>query len=326
MYKKDLDILIKSNSLPSSLLLYGDEYSTQKYARFLAKKVSNKEERVTLYYDEYDFGVAKEYISQASLFGDKKLLYIRNDKKIAKKELDKLIEICSKDKCSFFIYHFCGDDRVAKDLSRSFIKKRDADFVRFFKPTFSEAISILNRQAQKIGLDIDPYALSHLYSLENENLLLAENELDKLLLLNKKVNANDVDNYIYALGEINLDKFIQKLLNKEDIRDELFMLLVNEGLDELKIISSISNYINILLLFRIYITAHGTYNVIDILGYPLPAHLAKIRANQSSKITLKSFQAILSHLLDTQYILKSAHKTDKETFLISSLIKLQTYL
>ncbi len=326
MYKRDLDQMIQSGTLPKVLLLYGESYAVNTYANFLADKLSPKESRLKLYFDEYDFKQAKSYLSQASLFGDSNLLYLKRDKKIPKKELDSLVEICQKQLKSFFIFEFCGDDRSAKEMSRSFSKKKGADFVRFFKPTIAQGVEILAKQARKINLEIDHFALTHLLEVEQEDLQLAQSELSKLALLDKKIDSQDIDRHVAGMGVIDLERFLSKFLQKEMLNDEISLLLEHEGVDEISILTQIENYITTLALFRIYITAHGTYDVTEILGYPLPSHLAKIRAAQSTKLSLSQYNQLLMHLSDAHLELKTATNLEKESFLIATLIKLQTFL
>jgi len=326
VYKREFDELIKNKDYPSSIFMWGDEYLSDKYATFVSKKLDIDNSMLKLYFDEYEFNIAKEYLSQSSLFGERNILYIKSDKRVLKKELDILLTLAKKDKNAHFIYQFVGEDRVAKQIERAFSKKIDAISVRFFKPNKKEAIERLLKISKKISLDIDEYALTHLYEIHNENLQLCENELEKLSILDKKINYNDIDKFVYGLGELNLDQFIELLLEKKDIKSELERVIYIEDIDEIRVINSITNYINRLFLFRIYITAHGTYNIVDILGYNLPSNIAQKLATQSSKIELKRYIKILSLLIEAQLKLKSSNIGDKKSYLISTLIKLQSYL
>jgi len=326
MYKQELDELIKNRQLPSSLLLYGDSYWREIYSKFIINKLGDKESMMKIYFDEYDYLKAKNYLSSSSLFGDINLIYLKSDKKIPKKEIDTFVEISFKNENSYFIFEFCGSDKVAKDISKSFTKNKNAGSVRFFTPNSFEAIEILKKKAQKISLEIDSYALSHLYRIHNEDLSLCVGELEKLKLIGTKINVEDIDRHIFGMGEINLDKFIELLLKKEDIKEDLYTLLENEAVDELRILNAVENFITTLLLFRLYIMSNGTYNVIDILGFPLPSYLAKQRAMLSAKFSLNHYKDILNHLLKCEYTLKTKTNLDKKSFLISTLIKLQTYL
>jgi len=326
MYKNHLDTAIRNRTLPKSLLLYGDEFFSSFYRKIVLPIFGEKDGVLSFYFDEYSYESAKNFISQASLFGDKNILYIRGDKKIPKKELDTLVSLCQKNETSYFLYQFSGEDKVAKDLSKSFTKKKMSDFVRFFKPNLGEALNILKAYADKLKLDIDNFALQHLFMIQSEDLSLSLNELKKLSILNKKIEAADIDKHVFGMGEISMDDFIAKLLDKEDIRDTMQTMIENNYYDEIKVINTIQAYLVQLLMFHIYIKVHGSYDVLDILGFPLPQNLAKIRAAQSIKINLQTYQSLTKHLLDTEHALKLKPNIDKKAYIYSSLIKMQTLL
>ena len=326
MYKNQLDSLISSNNLPKSILLYGEEFYTNFYMKQMLPLITSSDNVLSYYYDEYDFVSAKNFISQPSLFGDINLLYIKGDKKIPKKELDVLVDIAFKNDISYFYYEFLGEDKIAKEVTRSFGKKKKAEFVRFFKPNMGESISLLTNRSREIGLEIDSYALRELLKIQNDNILLCHNELDKLLLINKKVEAKDIVEHVYGMGEMVLDDFIIKLLGKNDVRDDLRSILESSSSDEIRVLNAVTNFITMLLSFNIYIKAHGTYDVREILGYPLPPFLAKQRAELSIKINLETYKNILKHLLESEYMLKTEPNIDKNSYLYASLIKLQALL
>jgi len=326
MYKRELDTMIGAGNLPKSLLLYGEDFAASTYAKFIARKITDKDNILSFYFEEYHFESAKSFIAQPSLFGDVNVLYIKGNKKILKKELDVLVGFCEKNANSFLIYEFLGEDRMAKDITKSFAKKKKADFVRFFKPNLQEAVGILAKRAQKIGLEIDNFALQHLFMIQNEDIALSANELEKLLLLDKKVEASDIDTHVYGMGTVNMDSFIDNFLKGADIKEDLRQLLEAGSSDEIRIINALQAYMVQLMMFRTYITVHGDYNAIEILGFPLPPALVKVRATQSTKIKLDVYQKLLSTLLEAEFQLKTATNLDKNTYLFSTLIKLQTYL
>ncbi len=326
MYKKELDNLISQNRLPKSFLLYGEEFYTNYYLKKMSSLiVSSKENILSFYFDEYDFKVAKEFISQQSLFGDINFLYIKSDKKLSKKELDSLVELCFKNDSSYFYFEYVGDESKGSDIAKSFSKKKGGDFVRFFKPNFSEMMGVLQNRAKELGIDIDTYALRELINKENENLTLCYNDLEKLSLLDKKICAEDIHREIYGMGEIVIDDFVIKLLNKEDIYEDV-SILIDSGSDEIKIINAITNYISMLLSFHLYIKAYGDFNTKEILGYNLPPFLAKQRATLSIKFSVKSYENMLKELLLSEYAIKNEKNIEKNSFLYATLIKLQSYL
>jgi DNA polymerase-3 subunit delta len=71
---------------------------------------------------------------------------------------------------------------------------------------------------------------------------------------------------------------------------------------------------------------HGRYDAKEIIGYPLPPQLVKERAAMSIKFKLSTYKQLLEHLLACEHALKYAQQIDKNSYLISCLIKLQTFL
>lgn len=326
MYKNHLDSALKTGVLPKSLLLYGEEFFTTHYSKKILSMFGSSDDILAFYHEEYSYESAKNFIASPSLFGDSSTLYIRSSKKIPKSELDSLVALCQKNSSNHFIFHFSGDDKVAKDLQKSFAKKKSADFVRFFKPYMGEAVMMLSQKAKEISLEIDNYALQHLFLLQDEDLDLSMNELKKLVILDKKIYASDIDSLVYGMGEIGIDNFITKLLNKEDIKEDLQKLLDSGLFDEVRVINTIQTYMHQLFMFHSYIRVHGKYDVLDILGFPLPPNLVKQRAVQSIKINIQTFQKIFKHLLEAEHALKKFQNLDKNIYTFSALINLQYYL
>ncbi|MCF6173775.1 MAG: hypothetical protein L3J44_08365, partial [Campylobacteraceae bacterium] len=115
MYKREFENLLNSSQLPKSILLYGAcFYQTNLYGEEIVKSLGvQAEEKFLLYYDEYNFTIAKNFLSQSSLFGDRNILIIKTDKVIPKKDLDILVELSFKNSTNYLIYQYFGDDKKA---------------------------------------------------------------------------------------------------------------------------------------------------------------------------------------------------------------------
>ncbi len=316
--------MIKNSSLPRYFLLYGEcDYQVSLYSKkILSSWNSFEDEILSFYFDEYDFKTAKNHLAQSSLFGGNNILLIKTDKTIPKKELDTLISLTKKSENSFFMLISLADQSKAKNLQKAFGK----NFARFFNFNLNEAINTLYNSSKNIGLDIDRYALNHLYVLHSENISLCLNELHKLKLLEKKISINDIDNYVYGLGSIGLESFVESLLTIKDIKSIPLMLEQLGGVDEIRVINSIQNFVSTLLMFHLYIKAKGQPNVVEIIGYPLPPKIAQKKAALSLKFDIKTFRTMLDILKDAEFALKKQKNLDKNSYLISTLIKLQSYL
>lgn len=198
MYQKEFDQRLKK-AFPKAVLLYGEnEYLVDFYIDTYIKKTDAKESMLTLYYDDWNFEEAKNFLSQTSLFGGTNLLVVKHEKKIAKKELDMLVALANKNADNYFIYAYHGAPKDAKSMQSAFTDKKGALWVRFFEPNIRDGITLLQQKAQHIQLDIDHYALQHLMLILNNNLALCANELDKLAILDIKVTSKDIDKLVYS--------------------------------------------------------------------------------------------------------------------------------
>ncbi|AFL68222.1 DNA polymerase III subunit delta [Sulfurospirillum barnesii] len=328
MYKREFEATLKTGNTPKSTFLYG-ACSYQNNAlceQLLSLLQANNDEKVMMYYDEYHFSTAKNFLSQSSLFGDRNILIIKSDKTIPAKELETLVELCAKNDSSYFIYQYFGEDKKATPLTKCFDKKTQAAFVRLFKAEFNEAMQLLQNHARLVGLNIDRYALQHLYMIHMEELSLCINECEKLLVLNKEIHIKDIDALVYGLGNVSMEHFLTKLLEKKDIKEEFERLIEGDGMEEIRMINAIEAHVVQLFLFHAYIKLHGSFDAKAILGYPLPPHIAAQRSQHSIKIDVYTYKLLLTLLSEAEYRLKKTSNLDKASYLLSTLIKLQSYL
>lgn len=322
MYKKEFDTVIRNATIPKAITLYGVcEYQIKIYEEIILSSWG-KDGIIKFYFDEYDFKAAKSHLNQASLFGDCNILVIKTDKMIQKKELEELVKLCEKSDINYFLFIYFGDDSKIKSLVSPFGK----NFVRFFKPNQNEALFFLQNEAKKIGLNINGFALMHLYHLHNENLSLSVNELQKLSLLNKEISVTDIDSLVYGMGEINVDDFIVKLLEKQNIVNQFKALNEEGSIDGVGLINALQNYLYTLYMFHSYIKINGNFDALKILGYPLPPQLAKQRAEQSIKIKPITYKKLFDILINAEYELKKNSHMDKDGFVISTILELQKAL
>ncbi|MBE0492096.1 MAG: DNA polymerase III subunit delta [Sulfurospirillum sp.] len=327
MYKRDLERALQTKTLPQIIFLYGEcDYQNNYFAqKTLAYWGVTEDEKLSLYFDEYDTKSAIMHLSQSSLFGGKNVLLIKTDKDLSK-DAKELIQLCHKNSDNFFLYQYFGESQKAKKIADNFSKKNKADFVRFFKPNISEAMALLHVRAKEVGLEIQGYALSYLYMQHHENLSLCANEFEKLSLLDKEIDTNDIDRFVYGLGSVSMEDFIAKLLKKEDIRTDFATLCESGVNDENDIIRALEFSIVSLLQFHMYIKIHGTFDAREILGYPLPPQIAAQRAQACMKIDLITYKNLLEYLFVNDLKLKKVKNLDKNSFLLATLIGLQKLL
>jgi len=325
MYQREFDQRLKQG-FPKAVLLYGaNDYLVDYYMDLYKDTLDAKESMLTLYYDEWNFEQAKNYLSQTSLFGGTNLLIVKGDKKIQKKELDQLVTLANKNADNYFLYGYDENKTAAKSLQSSFTEKKGGVWVRFFEPNINEGIATLQQKAQKIQLDIDHYALQHLMLLLNNNLALCANELDKLAILGIKITSKDIDKLVYSTAPLATEQLLIRLFNKEDITDTITKLL-DLGEDEASLLRSTQYFINQIFLFHAYIKLNGHVDSAAILGYKLPKQIEDQKAQLALRVKSSALLKIFEHLLESEIAMKKAPATQREVLLYSMLIKIQSYL
>lgn len=320
MNKNQLIQAIQQKDLPKSIMLYGESHFLIDYfAKWLSQNyVEDKEDVFTLYYEEYNFETAKNQLSQFSLFSDTSLLLIKSDKKILKKDLDQLIEYTQKKDKTYLIYCYYGEDYKSSVYS-SFARKKGVEYIRLFHPYSNEAIQFLKKKAKYLKLNISDYTLKHLYDIQNENLALAYNELDKIALLDQEeITPQDIEHITFGLGEIKLDQFIYTFLEKKPFLNDLKKLLT-KGENEVRIISSIHNFIVQIFLFHTHIKLNGNSDSKQILGYKLPPAIERKQATLAMRFKLNQFEEFLKTLQLAELKLKEESMVDNRALLHSTL-------
>jgi DNA polymerase-3 subunit delta len=321
MTRQDLDRHLQKNTAPRAMALFGEShFFIDRYATALSHIEGASV--LSMYHDEYDFSTAKAHLSQGSLFGDQNLLIVKHEKKLPKAELDVFVELVGKNPDNTFIYCYVGDDVKSVDTA---FKGSHTGSVRFYSPFASEARAILLQEAQRAGVQLDNQAALHLLDIHNNDLSLACNELSKLSILNKPITMREIDEHVYGLSEIKLDHFITQVVEKKEFLSSLHHLL-ESGVAEVYILTSLSKFLTELYLFNTTIKLHGIADPILVLGYKLPEFIVKERASLSIKISVDGYKKGLNCLLDTELKMKSTGSPDQEALLLSALLKLQSIL
>ncbi len=322
MKRQDLDKALQQGSLPNAVMLFGEShFLIDRYIKQIADIPDAN--LLSFYHDEYNFDSAKTHLSQGSLFGDRNVLIIKNEKKVPKKDLDILLELCKKNPDNLFVYGYYGTDY--KTSQKAFDKKSGGVAVRLFNPFFGEAKNILMQEAASLGLQLDQNAAFHLLDTQNSDLALACNELEKLRVLDRPIGVKEVDDLVFGLAEVKVDQLINKLLQKKDFRQDL-QQLIESGEDEIRILTALSGFITQLYLFYVYIKIHGAANSAEILGYRLPGYIEKERTQLCIRFKQPAYTAMLNLLLDTELKMKSSGNVDKHGLLLSALMRMQTML
>ncbi|ECZ6121621.1 DNA polymerase III subunit delta [Campylobacter jejuni] len=319
MYRKELQTLLSKDSIPNFFFLYGaDNFQSELYAEFIKEKYK-PDETLKLFFEEYNFTRASDFLSAGSLFSEKKLLEIKTSKKIPTKDLKILVELCKNNADNFFLLEFYDESSKQSDIEKIF----SPHFVRFFKANGAkEGVELLRIKAKQLGVEITQNALFTLFTSFDENLYLAASELNKFSGL--KVDEKTIEQYCYSLNTGSFESFFDKILKKQDFKSELEKILDN--FNEIALINSLYNSFYRLFKIALYVKVNGKIDFKELLGYTPPPQVGQNLSSQAFSLKIEQYKEIFTLLLKSEYELKANPKLVKKEFLISNLLKLARIL
>ncbi|EFP2569734.1 DNA polymerase III subunit delta [Campylobacter coli] len=319
MYRKELQNLLSKNQIDNFFFLYGaDNFQSELYADFIKEKYQ-ADEILKLFFEEYSFTRASDFLSGGSLFSEKKLLEIKTSKKIPTKELKVLVELCKNNKDNFLLLELYDESSKQSDIEKIF----SPHFVRFFKANGAkEGVELLSIKAKQLGVEITQNALFTLFTSFDENLYLAASELNKFSGL--RVDEKTIEQYCYSLNTGSFESFFEKILKKQDFKSELEKILDN--FNEIALINSLYNSFYRLFKIALYAKVNGKIDFKDLLGYTPPPQVGQNLSSQAFSLKIEQYKEIFTLLLKCEYELKTNSKLVKKEFLISNLLKLARIL
>lgn len=324
MYKKDFISLLNLPNIPNFFLLYGAEsYQVEFYTNeFLGK--FDKENMLSLYFDDYSFNLAISHLSEPSLFANSNLLHIKNDKKIPAKDAKELITQCQNNPNNIFILELHeGDEKILTDIKKQF----GSNFVRFFPPSSaSEVNQILSNHAKILGLNIDSQSLLYIYNLQNENLYLSASELNKLASIGVRFSLDEIKERVYALNGIGFDVLFDKIINKKNINSDYFEFINDSSFNEIALLNMLFRAFHRLYLIHSSIKTSGKFDSKTVLGYAPPPQIINKLQSQAITIKTEQYTQIFKFLNEIEFDLKCKNSIDKECYLLSALLNLQDIL
>lgn len=319
MYRKDLQKLLSGKWFPNFFALYGgDNFQTELFANAIKAKYM-PDESLKLYFEEYDFARASDYLGSASLFASKKLLELKCIKKPNKKELESLVRLCKRDENNFFLFELYDEGAKQNELEKIF----ENNFARFFTPNnVKEGVELLSLRAKELNINATQNALYALYNNFDENLYLAASELNKFEGLN--INEETIEKFSFSLSMLGFDAFFEKILRAENLQDDLEKILDN--FNEIALINSLHSSFYRLFKIALYTRIYGNVNFKELLGYTPPPQVASKLSSQAMHLNIKQYHQIFKLLLESEFEIKTNSKLIKKEFLIACLLELRQVL
>ncbi|MEA3513794.1 MAG: DNA polymerase III subunit delta [Campylobacterota bacterium] len=313
MYKNQFDNEFNSNVKYNGYMFYGQsDFLVETYALKVAVKLANGEDIQKIYFDEYNFKDCENFLAQSSLFSSNNILLIKTNKKIDKKQIDALLNICKTNTDSKIIFTCIGETDY-RTMAKSFTKKNSAVEVRLYQPEDKEAIHILNEEVKKYNLNCGFGELQYLYNMHQKDLSICVNDIKKLAILDEPITLNVINNQCFGMGAISIDDFFVKLFTGQAINKDLYMIL-EEGMNEILLINQTTSFIQQLFTINSYLKLNGNLNIIDIWGYKLPANIANQRASIAMKYKTNQFVDMLNLFQNLELELKTKNTLEVNSY------------
>ena len=320
MYRNEFDNHLKQNKKFNAYMFFGQStFLVEYYASKVATLHGNKEDVEKLYFDDYDFKYAKDKLLQSSLFSDNNILLIKLDKKRPKKEVMELIEACNTNTSSTVIFSCLGDSEF-KTMGSYFSDKTNSVSIRMFSPANHEAIKILENEARSLGMNYEIPALNHLFFMHKNDLSLCMNDLKKLAVLDAKITSNIVNSHCFGIGDVSFEDFLNDLIQGKDISDDLHLLL-EEGVNEVYLLSQVTSYVQQLFMISSYARTMGAPNPKEILGFIPPKNIWEKKSKLAINIKPEVFADMMEYLLDIELEFKTSKITNQNLYLQATLRK-----
>jgi DNA polymerase-3 subunit delta len=320
MYRNEFDNKLRENKLFNAYMFYGQStFLVEHYTSKVAKLLGSDDEIEKLYFDDYNFKYAKDKLLQSSLFASNNILIIKCDKKLPKKEVTELIKACNINPDSKVIFACIGDTDF-RTMGGYFNPKSNSVSIRMFAPFDNEAVRLLETQAKSLNINYELQALNHLYFMHRHDLSLCVNDLSKLAILDDKITSDIVNTHCFGIGVVSFEDFLHDLLSGKDIGEDLNLLL-EEGMNEIYLLTQITSFVQQLFMISSYARTMGAPNPKEILGYIPPKNIWEKKSKLAINIKPEIFLKMLDYLLNIELEFKSSKVSNQNLYLQACLRK-----
>lgn len=342
MYKKELDSLLsKPNHLPRAYLLYGaSEFYIAHYGSKIAKLLlagqgAEGQEVQRFYFEECDINQIYTLLSQNSLFGDKSFLLLRLDKKLDKKTCEKLLGALANNMENALIIEFYASSAKSSAQymqdCRAFVSnfkspKIPVAEVRFFEPSLSECMQILQERTKELNIALKTEDLRYILELQNNNIAIALKELEKFCIgvnssETKQIESQSVRFLSEGVASFSVEELTCAIMEKKPFL-KILQTIYEEGIDEMSLIREVERFFYQLFLFFSYIKTKGAPNAAEILGFSPPRHIIERQSRYCISLREQDYAKIFE-LLNQWHVECMSGKSKNG---MTTLIKIQAML
>ncbi len=330
MYKSQLDSLLKASKAPRISFLYGDSFLVEYYSRLIASALMCEEKNV-FYFDEYNATQINALLSQSSLFGTRSLVVLKINDKINKKDIELFLQSLFHNTQNALIIEYYQGSKSPADYAKNSkiyagyfkhpkMPKDDIIEVRFYEPTLHECMDFMRQKAKTMSLKASDKVLHQILSLQNNDIALSLNELEKFVIYTdgREIEPSDVNLLCDGVASFSISELCHTLMEKKPFV-EMLHSIYEEGVNEIAMISEIQRFFYQLFLFYAFIKANGRADEREILGYAPPKHIVEPLVRHCIRFKENEYIAIFELLSAWRYEVSKGKSKQS----MSALIKIQ---
>ena len=218
------DIILNQNFSPKDKIFYisgNEETLINKIERFLIEKFSkigvSQVERI---------GSIEERTNNKNLFFDKNLVILSGYKGINREKIEEL----RKDGVELMLV--CANNKGDAALKKLFAKEKDLFLVNCYELNRSQKTNILNNYCKNFNIKIQKDAFWHMIEATENKFIFFENEIKKIIELNKKeCSLEDIKNIVSNTVNDNFYKLFFSILKKKSDLVLLYSSSINSSSD-----------------------------------------------------------------------------------------------
>lgn len=332
MNKSQLDTLLKQTA-PRASLLYGDGFMVGYYGKKIAHALQC-EEKNTFYFDDYNTISVNTLLSQGSLFGTSSLVVVKVNHKLPKSDIELFLQsLLTNTHNALIVEYYQAQNKslseymrdckaVAGYFTQAKMPKNSVIETRFFEPNMAECMELLRMKSKELQLNIHDRILHQILSIQNNDIALALNELEKFVLYkHRAIEIDDVNMLCHGMGSFSIEELCCAIMDKTPFLHILHNIY-EEGANEIAMIAEIQRFFYQLFLCFAYAKIHGTINAREILGYMPPAHIIERLSRYCIRFKETEYMRIFELLSQWRYEV-STGRAKQSMF---ALIKIQALL
>ena len=218
------DIILNQNFSPKDKIFYisgNEETLINKIEKFLIEKFStigiSQVERIDS---------IEERTNNKNLFFDKNLVVLSGYKGINREKIEEL----RKDGVELMLV--CANNKGDAALKKLFAKEKDLFLVNCYELNRSQKTNILNNYCKNFNIKIQKDAFWHMIEATENKFIFFENEIKKIIELNKKeCSLEDIKNIVSNTVNDNFYKLFFSILKKKSDLVLLYSSSINSSSD-----------------------------------------------------------------------------------------------